>query len=154
MLDFYHQELNKIELQIKKHAIYHDPYSYNLLKTVPGIGPILGLVILYEIQDISRFENVGNFISYSRLVKCAHESAGKKSKGNHNKVGNSHLKCAFSEAAVGSLRNNKPAKQMQQKLTSRYGKSKALSIIAQKIGRAVYYMLKRKEPFDAVKFYG
>jgi transposase len=154
MLDYYRQVLNKIELQIKKHAVHHDPYSYNLLKTVPGIGPILGLVILYEIQDINRFENVGNFISYSRLVKCAHESAGKKSKGNHNKVGNSHLKWAFSEAAVNSLRNNEPAKEMKQKLSSRYGKSKALSIIAQKMGRTVFYMLKKKEPFDAVKFYG
>lgn len=154
MLNFFHQELNKIELQIKKHAVHHDPYSYSLLKTVPGIGPILGLVILYEIQDICRFESVGNFISYSRLVKCAHESAGKKSKGNHNKIGNSHLKWAFSEAVVNSLRNNKPAKEMKQKLSSRYGKSKALSIIAQKMGRTVYFMLKNKEPFDALKFYG
>ena len=105
MLDFYHKELKKIELQIKNHAVNHDPYSFILLKTVPGIGPILGLVILYEIQDISRFENVGKFISYSRLVKCAHESAGKKSKGNHNKVGNSHLKWAFSEAAVNCRPN-------------------------------------------------
>ena len=32
-------------------------------------GSFSGLVILYEIQDISRFENVGYFISYSRLVK-------------------------------------------------------------------------------------
>jgi len=154
MLDYYRKVLNKIELQIKKHAVHHDPYSYSLLKTVPGIGPILGLVILYEIHDISRFENVGNFISYSRLVKCAHESAGKKSRGNHNKVGNSHLKWAFSEAAVNSLRNNEPAKEMKQKLSSKYGKSKALSLIAQKLGRTVYFMLKRKEPFDAIKFYG
>ncbi len=43
---------------------------------------------------------------------------------------------------------------MQQRLNSRYGKSKALSIIAQKLGRTVYYMLKKKEPFDAAKFYG
>ncbi len=80
MLNFYHQQLKKIELLIKKHAVHHDPYSYLLLKTVPGIGPILGLVILYEIQDISRFETVGRLISYFRLVKCSHESAGKKQK--------------------------------------------------------------------------
>jgi hypothetical protein len=36
---------------------------------------------------------------------------------------------------------------------SRYGKSKALSIMAQKLGRTVYFMLKRKEPFDPRKFF-
>lgn len=97
--------------------------------------------------------SVGNFISYARLVKCSHESAGKRVKGGHNKIGNAHLKWAFSEAAVLFLRNNEPAKKMQQRLTSRYGKGKALSLIAQKLGRTVYYMLKRKELFDAKRFF-
>jgi len=83
-----------------------------------------------------------------------HESAAKKTKGGNNKIGNSHLKWALNEVAVGSLRNNEPAKKMKEKLASRYGKSKALSIIAQRLGRTVYCMLKRKEPFDAMKFYG
>ena len=43
---------------------------------------------------------------------------------------------------------------MHEKLVSRYGKAKAMSLIAQKLGRTVYYMLKRKEPFDPDKFYG
>jgi len=153
LLDFYHKILIDIEYEIQRNAKHHDPLTYMLLKTVPGIGPILGLVILYEIYDIRRFENVGRFISYSRLVKCSHESAGKKMKGGHNKIGNSHLKWAFSEAAVLFLRNNQLGKQLYQRLTSRYGKAKALSLIAQKLGRTVYYMLKRKEPFIESKFY-
>ncbi|MBS3764347.1 MAG: transposase, partial [Planctomycetes bacterium] len=28
---------------------------------MPGVGPILSLVILYEIHDINRFPKVGNF---------------------------------------------------------------------------------------------
>jgi transposase len=154
LLDFYHKILNQIELNIKKQAVHHDPYSLQLLKTIPGVGPILALVILYEIHDIARFETVGNFISYSRLVKCSHESAGKRLKSGHNKIGNSHLKWAFSEAAIGSLRNNPAAKKMQQRLINRYGRAKAISLIAQKLGRCAYFMLKRKEPFDAIKFYG
>ena len=89
----------------------------------------------------------------SLTVKCSHESAGKRVKGGHNKIGNAHLKWAFSEAAVLFLRNNEPAKKMQQRLTNRYGKGKALSLIAQKLGRTVYFMLKRNEPFDANRFF-
>ena len=128
LLDFYHNILLNIHSEIKKNAIHHDPIAYQLLRSVPGIGPILALVILYEIYDINRFDAVGNFISYSRLVKCSHESAGKKVKGGHNKIGNAHL-------------------------TSRYGKAKAISLLAQKLGRTVFFMLKRKEPFIASRFF-
>lgn len=154
LLDSYHRIILDIEAAIKKHASQHDPFEYHLLRSVPGIGPILALVILYEIDTINRFEAVGNFISYARLVKCPHESNGKKSKGKNNKVGNPHLKWAFSEAAVLFLRNNEPAQKMKQRLASKYGKAKAISIIAQKLGRTVYFMLKRKQPFNPSVFFG
>ncbi len=74
-------------------------------------------------------------------------------KGGHNKIGNAHLKWAFSEAAVLFLRDNQPAQRLQHRLVSKYGKAKALSLIAQKLGRTVYFMLKRSEPFDAARFF-
>ena len=128
--------------------------SYSIINSVPGLGFILSLTILYEIDDIHRFSDVGKFISYCRLVKCSHESAGKKEKGGHNKIGNVHLKWAFSEGAVLFLRNNERGQRWHDKLVQRYGKAKAMSIIAQKLGRTVYYMLKRKEAFNPDKFYG
>lgn len=107
----------------------------------------------YEIQDISRFPKVGNFISYARLVKCPHESAGRRTTGKNAKIGNVHLKWAFSEAACLFLRANPPAKHYHQKLVSKYGNAKALSIIAQKLGRVAYSMLRRRRPYDAKRFF-
>jgi len=40
-----------------------------------------------------------------------------------------------------------------EKLTAKHGKAKALSILAHKLGRVVYYMLKRKQAFDMNKFF-
>jgi transposase len=154
LLDTYHRILLDLESQIQRQAKDHDPVAFHLLRTIPGVGPILALVILYEIHDIARFPSVGNFISYARLVKCSHESAGKRMKGGHNKIGNAHLKWAFSEAAVLFLRENEPAKRMHEKMVSKYGKAKALSIIAQKLGRIAYFILKRKEPFSKKRFFG
>jgi transposase len=153
ILESCHRVIRDIETAIKKHATNHDPKSLYFLRTIPGIGPTLALIILYEINDINRFEGVGNFISYSRLVKCSHESAGKRMKGGNNKIGNPHLKWAFSEASVCFLRGNEQGKKLCQRLTSRYGKAKALSLIAQKLGRTAYYMLKRHEPFLPERFY-
>ena len=112
----------------------------------------LALVILYEIGDIARFPRVGSFISYSRLVKCAHESAGKRVTGANSKVGNAHLKWAFSEATVLFLRGNPDAQSYHEKLASKYGKAKALSIIAHKLGRTVYSILKQRSASDPKRF--
>ena len=86
-------------------------------------------------------------------MKCAHELAGKRVKGRNSKIGNVHLKWAFSEAACLFLCRNPPAKHYHQRLVSRYGTAKALSIIAQKLGRTVYTILKRRTPYDARRFF-
>ncbi len=67
-------------------------------------------------------------------MKCAHESAGKRMKAKNTKIGNVHLKWAFSEAACLFMRGNPRAQLYHQRLGSRYGKAKALSIIARSSG--------------------
>ena len=153
MLDQLHEVILKIERTVLRQARTADPVALHLLRTIPGVGKILSLVILLEIEDVSRFPQVGNFISYARLVKCSRESAGKKSGAGNSTIGNAHLTWAFSEAAVLFLRDHPAAKHWHTKLVSRYGKAKALSIIAQKLGRIASFMLKRKEPFDSDKVF-
>lgn len=152
LIDGYDETLRDLELHIVKAATYHHPQTLFLLKTIPGIGKILSLIILYEIQDIHRFERVQNFLSYCRLVKPERESGGKRYPGKNGKIGNVHLKWAFSEAAVLFLKGNEVFKKRFNRWVSKYGKGKALSILANKLGRAVYFMLKRKEAFDMEKF--
>ena len=87
-----------------------DANTLSVLQTVPGIGKILSLVLLYAIHDIARFPRVQDFVSSCRVVKCAKESAGKRSGTSGTKIGNASLTWAFSEVAVMFLRNN-PAGQ-------------------------------------------
>ena len=145
LIDHYDQLLTDLELYIVRTAKQHDAYAFYRLRSVPGIGKILALVILYEIHDINRFPTVQDFVSYSRLVKCAKESAGKRHGTSGKKIGNVHLKWAFSEASVLFLRANPKGQRFVEKLSSKHGKAKALSILAHKLGRAVYYMLSRKQ---------
>src|SRR5438128_1480680 len=69
------------------------------------------------------------------------------------KIGNAHLKWAFSEAAVLCLRRNPAAQQYVARLAQKHGKGKALTILAHKLARAVYFMLSRGHAFDATKFF-
>lgn len=135
-----------------RHAKQHEVQTYYRLRSVPGIGEILALVILYEVHDIGRFEQVGDFVSYCRLVKCAKESAGKHYGFSGKKIGNAHLKWAFSEAAVLFLRKNPEGQKFFARLERKHGKGKSLTVLAHKIARAVYYMLKRHTAFEMKRF--
>ena len=152
LIDYYDQLLRDLELTIVQTAKQHDANTLYLLQTVPGIGKILSLVLLYEIHDIARFPRVQDFVSYCRLVKCAKESAGKRYGPAGTKIGNAYLKWAFSEAAVLFLRNNPGGQKYLARLENKYGKGKALTILAHKLARAIYYMLKRRVAFDLDAF--
>jgi transposase len=144
--------LRDVELSILKAAKQRNSNTLYLLRTVPGIGEILSLVLLYEIHDIQRFPRVQDFVSYCRLVKCAKESAGKRDGTSGTKIGNAYLKWAFSEAAVLFLRANPAGQKYLGRLEKKHGKGKALTVLAHKLARAVYDMLKRDTAFEMHKF--
>jgi transposase len=153
LIEQYDALLPKLERHIRACAKQHDRKSFVLLRSIHGADLILPLVILYEVQDIGRFPRAQEFLSYCRLVKPARESAGKIQGHAGGKIGNAHLKWAFSELATTFLRANPPAQQLHERLKKQHGKGKALSVLAAKLARAVYFMLSRRQVFDAHKFF-
>src|ERR671925_1031601 len=152
LITYYDELLRDVELTILKTAKHHDANTLYLLQTVPGIGKILSLVLLYEIHQIDRFPRVQDFVYYCRLVKCAKESAGKRYGTSGTKIGNAYLKWAFSEAVVLFLRANPNGQKYLARLENKHGKGKALTILAHKLARAVYYLLLRDTVFEMDTF--
>ncbi len=152
LIEQYDQIIRELDLHLVRQAKQHDPQVFDRLRSVPGIGRILALTILYEIHEIERFPRVQDFLSYARLVKCDHTAAGKRLGTGDAKIGNVHLKWAFSEAAALFLRNNPDGQKHLRRLAGRHGKAKALSILAAKLGRAVYFMLSKERAFDRERF--
>jgi transposase len=152
LLDQYDTLINDLDGTLVREAKRHDADAFYRLRSVPGIGKILALTILYEVHDITRFDRVQEFASYARLVKCQKQSAGKTLGTSGAKMGNVHLKWAFSEAAVLFLCRNAEGKRLLAQIRKKHNKTKALSILAHKIGRAVYYMLARGTVFSMEKF--
>jgi len=152
LLERYDTLITDLELMLVRTAKQHDGDAFHRLRSVPGIGKVLALTILYEIHDITRFDRVQEFASYARLVKGRKESGGKMLGTSGAKMGNVHLKWAFSEASVLFLRHATGGKKFLTRLEKRHGKGKALSILAHKLGRAVFYMLTRRTVFSLEKF--
>jgi transposase len=152
LIGHYDQLLRDVELSILKAAKQDDANTLYWLRTVPGIGGIRSLVLLYEMHDIQHFPQLQEFVSYCRLVKCAKESAGKRYGTSGTKIGNAYLKWAFSEAAVLFLRNHPHGRTYLTRLEKKHGKGKALTVLAHKLARAVYHLLQRHKAFDIRRF--
>ena len=111
------------------------------------------MTLLYEIHDIQRFPGVGQFLSYARLVKGTNSSAGKSYRPTGSKIGNPHLKWAFSEAISLLKRECPQAKAFAERIEKKHNKARANTLLAIKLGRAVYWMWKRKTAFDPQRIF-
>lgn len=152
VIDFFDIQLNKVEREIRAKAKLQDRTSLNILLSIPGVGDMMSLVILYEIGDINRFPSPQKFSSYARLVKCERSSAGKKYRGGNNKIGNPYLKWAIGEIIIHAPTFSPYIKNYYEHLIAKAGKGKARAIITHKFGVAIYNMLKHKKAFDEKKF--
>ncbi len=132
----------RLEAQVKLQP------EYQLIKTVPGIGPILATTIMLEAGPMSRFAEVGNFSSYCRCVDSLRESNGKKKGSGNTKNGNKYLSWAFMEAANFALMFCPEAKRFYERKKSRTNRIVALKSVAHKLARACYYILREQQPFE------
>jgi transposase len=149
LIGHYDAQLASLERALLKLTKQTASRDFNLLQTTPGIGDYLGLTILHEIGDIARFPTVKDFLSYCRLVKGTVASAGKLKGLRGAKLGNPYLRWAFGEAAVIAKRDPNIIGPLAQRLEARLGnKFKANTVLAIKLARAVYFMLKHKTAFD------
>jgi transposase len=153
VIDCLDEQIAQLELYLVRTAKVEDVQTYHRLQTIPGVGKILALVLLYEVHNILRFDNAGQFLSYARLVRCQHESAGKILGSANNKIGNAHLRWAFGEAACLLLRASERARQWKQRQANKRGEGKALAILAAKLGRAVYHLWRKEQAFDEERFW-
>lgn len=122
--------------------------SFKLLKTTPGIGPILGMTIMLETGSIARFSDAGHYASYCRCVKSEKISNGKRKGSGNRKNGNKYLAWAFSEAAMKAVRFNDSIKAYYQKKMARSHHFVALKAVANKLAKACYYIQRDKVAFD------
>jgi transposase len=144
--------IRRLEAEIEDAAQEHYPTELAVLQSTPGVGLVLSLTILLEIDTVDRFDTRQQFCSYARLCGAVQESAGKRVGAGNRKAGNAWLKWAFSEAAVLSAQKDERIGALLERLAAKLGKAKALSALAHKLGRAFYHMLHTKEVFDVTRF--
>src|SRR5438270_159429 len=66
--------IRRLEAEIEDAADQHYPTELAVLQSTPGVGAILSLTILLEIDTIDRFDTRHQFCSYARLAGARQES--------------------------------------------------------------------------------
>lgn len=131
-------QVKEIELLIKSRTVEHP--LIERLKTIYGIGPLLGWTIHYETGEIQRFRTDKHYLSYCGLVPSV-KISNQRIKGHGNvKNRNKFLRWAFAEAAIKSMGNPK-MRAYHDRLVKKKGIIKAKTIISSKLARVAFKIM-------------
>lgn len=151
--------LDNLEAQIKeleKHIRSRNKQSptCSLIKTLPGFGDILALVVDCEAGSMERFPSCEHFASYAGVVPKEQSSGSKVRFGHMLAESNHYLKWAFIEAAnvISSHRNapswrNKHVVHLYERIRARKGHTKAIGAVARHLAEAAFWVLKKGQPY-------
>jgi len=150
LLDEVGEHLDRCEQEIRE-VVKATP-EMTLLKTIPGIGSILAVVIALEVGDVSRFPGPEQLASYAGTVPRVQSSGGKTSYGKVRPDVNRYLKWALIEAANMIVLHRREWEgrhlvELYQRLRERKGHAKAVVAVARHLAQAVFWMLKKKEAY-------
>jgi transposase len=140
------RSIKKIEEVVLKVA-QHLPY-YPKLKTLPGVGIILGLTITMEVGQVQRFADAGHFASYCRTVDAQRLSNSRKKGENNQKCGNKYLAWAFVEAANFARRYDGQCRQWYDRKAAKTSKVIATKALACKLAKAAWFLMAQESDYD------
>jgi len=150
LLDQVEDSIRKAEKRIRQVIKVDD--TMQLLQTMPGVGPVLAIVIALEVGCADRFPTAENLASYAGKVPRVSSSGGKTRYGKVRPDVNRYLKWAFTEAANAIVlqQNRCPDRhvvRLYQRVRKHKGHAKAVTAVGRHLAEATYWMLKKNEPY-------
>lgn len=126
-----------------------DLYKTDLgfLRSIRGIGEINGAIILFELQDVTRFKRFDNLCSYVGLIPDTSDSGDTKISRGITVRSNYNLREALVESSWVVIRKD-PAMLMKYKeYCKRMDKNKAIIRISKHLLSRINYVLKNKKEY-------
>ena len=122
------------------------------LRTMPGIGPILSVVIASEIGDIARFPSAAHLASYAGTTPRVHASGGTYRYGRVPPDVNHYLKWAYGEAANAIVRVRRRLRyrhvvDLYDRIRDRKGHAVAIGTPSRHLAEAPWWILSNQERY-------
>lgn len=139
-------EINRQLRDLEKQGIYSDTIS--LLRTVPGIGLIMSMTLITELENIERFGTIDKLCSYVGLVPRTNSSGENERVGNITSRSNRQLRSMLIESAWIAIRQDPVLMMRYGELRQRMEPNKAIIKIAKKLLSRIKHVLKNNEPYE------
>ncbi len=150
LLDQVADHLTVVEGRIRQ--VVRETPAMQRLKTVPGVGDILAIVLALELGEVQRFPSAEHLASYAGTVPRLHESGGRSWHGHVRTDVNHYVKWALVEA-VNIIVLHQEAWQdkhvvlLYQRLRKHKGHAKAVVAVARHLAEASYWVLTKDEAY-------
>ena len=147
-LMFLENQIEELEEQIS--YLLHQ--TNEVITTIPGIGDILGAIILSEIGDIQRFDAPGKLVAFAGLdVKVSQSGEFTGTKQKISKRGSPYLRRAIWLAASRAAFCDPILSDYYQSLKAR-GKHHltAVGAVARKLCNIIFTILRENRPYEPI----
>jgi transposase len=139
-------------LEARMHKTFDTSPELDLVRSLPGIGFILGTVIMLETGDIKRFPSAEKYASYSGTAPRVSSSGGHTHIGRLRADVNRYLKWAYIEAANVVCVNHKkyPERHISKlyaRIARKRGHGKAIGAVARHLSEASFWMQTKGESY-------
>ena len=121
-----------------------------ILETIPGIGSLSALILIYEIGDFNRFPSVKKLVAYSGIFSSTYSSGGKTHHGPITKQGNKYLRWILIQAASAVIRSGKDKRlfKLYQRIKFKKNHGVAKVALAKELLTIAYFLVKKKEVYN------
>jgi len=128
-------------------GIANEDETCTLLKSIPGIGDFLAVLIKHEIDDIERFPSHHKLASYAGLIPSTYQSGDKTRHGRITKQGNSHLRWALVEATQVAIVNSPYFRAHYEQIKRRAGIKSAIVATSRRLLEIIYLVWTQKREY-------
>jgi transposase len=136
------------EVEDMAEAMLKASADYQVLRTIPGIGPIIALTILAEAGDLRRFRHHRQFLKFCGLDLATQQSGQYRGQTRLSKFGNARLRRSFWQASQVAIKQqdngfrDKFERYISKDHRNADLRRKAMTAIAAKMARVAHAVIK------------
>ena len=146
-LDFLDKEVRVISNQLRAYCRKHYNTDYQLLRTVPGIGPIVACGILAELGDLRRFSSIKHLAGYVGLAPGIYQSGDTLINKGMTPRAQRLIRSYFIEAAWQAIRSDPVMQAYYRKHAGKNAKSIIVKIARKLLSRTLA-VIKNEIPYE------
>lgn len=150
LMDIYKKQIKSLQAEANKLAKGVHQETYDLLQSIPGVGPILTSALIAQFGSFEDYDNVKSVVASVGLNPAPYMSGTSiRGRSSISKSGHGYIRRILYMAALSAKKNNPQCASLYQRmLESHPSKKRALIGVAHKLLRQAYGVVKNKVPYE------